>query len=176
MTKTLLVILTMASALASEVHAHQYEITNNASIGGVNGMTGSWVKSASDVSNYFTLGGEVAYRREEKFPHWQLSLPINILLSENNSYEFYLGLKYNLDAADILNSYFVALRPGLRIAGATDFLINLEVGKRFKLTESVSYTPSIGGKYVVTSSNPTGSSVYITPVSLTIMLGLNGGK
>lgn len=64
------------------------------------------------------------------------------------SYFLLLGPTYNFNKEEIENSFFVGLKAGLRSYHFTNYsntyaLINADAGKRFRLTDSISYVPGV---------------------------------
>jgi hypothetical protein len=94
----------------------------------------------------FILGGGYDYACESG-----LMLGTNAGLSIGSGYSTYnllVGPGFNFNKSDVANSAFASVKAGVEInrfygLTSTDAVATLEVGKRFKLGDNVSYSPTI---------------------------------
>nr|BDT28192.1 hypothetical protein BHI3_16580 [Bacteriovorax sp. HI3] len=72
---------------------------------------------------------------------------------DDNAFTFLVGPGYNMNAQDLGNSFYGTVKAGftrVSINGDknTEFTARAEFGKRFKLSESVSYAPGVAVTHV----------------------------
>lgn len=133
----LLVSLFSYSALSADI-----ELSTNTSIGGPMGSTLAVPVDTSSGSVVFAASLEGAYALSEA---WQISVPFVLVLHQTSTFQINIGPQFNFGDGPLLDQFFANIRPGIRLAtGSTAFAVSAVFGKRFQLTESVSYRPWVG--------------------------------
>ena len=127
---------------------------------------GSALRVGTDRSLDFNTGLDISYPLDEK---WQITVPFVIAHSINFVLTAYVGPQYNFGAQDLMNSYFVNAKIGAEITSVgASFLVGATFGKRWKLTESITYHPSFN----IFSNVSARSGVFfaVTPIAFSLML------
>jgi hypothetical protein len=120
--------------------AKALEITLNA-LTTTGTVMGSAVRADTAGGFAFNTGLDLSYPLNDK---WQITAPIVAAYSGGLTLSAYLGPQYNFGSEDLMNAYFVNAKIGGEIAaGSFSILLGAGGGKRWKLTESVTYHPSL---------------------------------
>lgn len=116
----------------------------------VSGSTGANIVMAKDSNDDYKPTFNVAFEMDHVFDG---GLQVGGLLGgsfndDDNVFSFLVGPGYNLNAQDIANSFYATAKIGFVRADVsgdanTEFAALVEGGKRFKLSESVSYSPGL---------------------------------
>lgn len=148
------------------VFSADFELSTNSIVGGQNGAEISIPLKSEYGGVDLASSLEVAYSINSS---WQVSLPVVLTLSAASSIQFGIGPQFNFGGGELSQQYFATVRPGMILyTGFSKFSVSAVIGKRFQLTESVSYRPWIGLNTIF--YNTARTVVQISPIAFSIHL------
>ena len=116
----------------------------------VSGSTGSNVEISKDLDDKYSPTLNINFEYDHAFEQGLQvgALAMGSFDDDNNAFAFLVGPGYNLNPQDLANSFYATLKIGFVRADIfgysdTEFAGQIEGGKRFKLAESVSYSPGL---------------------------------
>ena len=115
-------------ASAHSVQAAQHEVSG-ASLSGITIASGT---------SQFSLLASYAYSLDSAF---QLGGTIQAQTSPSDLFVLLVGPAYNFGAPSLKDSFYVSGKVGVASDNGADFVLEAKFGKRFGITESVSYNP-----------------------------------